>query len=104
MTLCISGVSIPRETRTYARRGFAFQCHNAAAKTPRPDGSPFRKRGRRSVGTEESNHHNISRRSLRTSWSIGLKKLASEAVRICEGRGYSVAAAVAAAKLKGDLE
>lgn len=32
------------------------------------------------------------------------EKLASEAVRICEGRGYSVAAAVAAAKLKGDLE
>ena len=97
------GVSIPRArelTRAVALR--------SRATTPQPRPHDLTDHSFASVAKGPSEPRKViittsvdGRSGLR--WSIGLKKLASEAVRICEGRGYSVAAVVAAAKLKGDL-
>jgi hypothetical protein len=98
------GVSIPRArepTRAGALRS------SATTPQPRPHDLTDHRFASVAKGPSEPRKVIITTSvdgSLRTSWSIGLKKLASEAVRICEGRGYSVAAVVAAAKLKGDLE
>ena len=69
------GVSIPRAPDL---RASAALRSGATTPHPRPHELKITASQAWPKATEERNHHDMSRRSLRTSWSIGLNALAWE--------------------------